>query len=107
MPVVSLDYIEVDDRGIAQLIGSRVKVMHLVMTQRAEGYSAEQLIEQFPHLGPAKIYAALAYYHAHKAQVDEQIEESIRFAEGMRAEHPNQFTRDELLERLARQRGEK
>lgn len=100
MPVVSLDYVEMDERGIAKLIGSRIKVMHLVMAQRAEGYSAEQLIEQYPHLEPAAVYAALAYYHANKTRVDQQIEESVRFAEGMRANHPNPFTREELPRRL-------
>ena len=99
MPVVSLDYIEVDDRGIAKIVGSRIKVMHLVMAQRAEGYSAEQLVEHYPHLEPAAIYAALAYYHANKATVDRQIEESVRFAEEMRAKSPDQLTREELLRR--------
>ena len=89
MTVVALEYIEVDDRGVAKLIGSRIKVMHLVMAQRAEGYSAEQLCEQYPHLDPAQIYAALAYYHAHKSEVDRQIDDSLRFADAMRLERPN------------------
>lgn len=99
MPVVSLDYIEVDDRGVAKLVGSRIKVMHLVSLQKGEGYSAEELCEQFPEIEPAKIYAALAYYHAHKAEVDAQIEKSHRYADEMRAAHPNQHARQELERR--------
>jgi uncharacterized protein (DUF433 family) len=99
MPVVLLEYIEVDDRGVAKLIGSRIKVMHLVCVQRVNNLSAEQLCAEYPDLAPAQVYAALAYYHANKAAVDRQIEESVRFAEEMRAKHPNRFTRAELEDR--------
>src|SRR5580700_604190 len=106
MTVVALEYIEVDDRGVAKLIGSRIKVMHLVMVQRTNGLSAEQLCEEYPHLKPAQVYAALAYYHANKAEVDRQIEESSRFADEMRAKHPNRHTRDEM-EKILAERGAK
>jgi uncharacterized protein (DUF433 family) len=99
MPVVALDYIEVDDRGIASVIGSRVKVMHLIASQRANGWSAEQLCAEYPHLQPAQVYAALAYYHANKSEVDRQIDESVRFAEEMRGKHPNKLTREEWVAR--------
>jgi uncharacterized protein (DUF433 family) len=98
MPVVPLDYIEVDDRGVAKLIGTRTKVMQIVMDQML-GYSPEQMREEHPHLSLAQIHAALAYYHAHKDQVDAQIEDSRRFVEQMRAAHPNRFTRAELVAR--------
>jgi uncharacterized protein (DUF433 family) len=99
MPVVPLEYIEVDDRGVAKLIGSRIKVMHLAAAQRANGWSAEQLCAEYPHLEPAQVYAALAYYHANKAEVDRQIDEDTRFAEEMRAKHPNRLTRKEWVAR--------
>lgn len=96
MAVVALEYIEVDDRGVAKLIGSRIKVMHLVSSQQVNRLTAEQLVDEFPHLPPAQVYAALAYYHAHKAEVDAQIEESKRFADEMRAKHPGRLNRAEL-----------
>jgi uncharacterized protein (DUF433 family) len=99
--VVALEYIEVDDRGIAKLIGSRIKVMHLVLTQQTNGLSAEKLCEEYPHLSPAQVFAALTYYHANKAEVDLQIEESRRFADEMRAKHPNRHSRVEIEQMLA------
>ena len=101
MQLVALEYIEVDDRGVAKLIGSRIKVMHMVSAQRREGYSAEQLCEQYPHLKPSQIYAALAYYHAHREEVDRQIEEDRLYAEEMRAKNPNLHTREEMLRIIA------
>jgi uncharacterized protein (DUF433 family) len=98
MPVVPLEYIEVDDRGVAKLIGTRIKVQHLVAVQQANGLSAEELLAEYPELPPAQVYAALSYYHANKAAVDAQIEESVRFADEMRATNPNRLTRDQWRE---------
>ena len=96
MTVVALEYIEVDDRGVAKLIGSRIKVRHLVLSQQANGFSAEQLVDEFAHLPAAQIYAALAYYHAHRADVDAEIEASSRFADEMQAKYGNPHARAEL-----------
>jgi uncharacterized protein (DUF433 family) len=98
MPVVSLEYIEVDDRGVAKLIGTRTKVRQVVMDVQS-GMTPEQIHEQYPHLSLSQIHAALAYYYDHKAAIDEEIAEGIRFAEEMRAQHPNRLTREEWVAR--------
>jgi uncharacterized protein (DUF433 family) len=100
MPIVSLEYIEVDDRGVAKIVGSRSKVMQIVM-DTMNGFSPEEIHVQYPHLSMAQIHAALAYYHDHKGEVDDQIAESVCYADEMRAKYPNQFTREELLARLS------
>jgi uncharacterized protein (DUF433 family) len=79
-------HIQVDDRSVARIAGSRIKVMHLVMEVMANGYTPEQLHEQFPHLRIAQIYAALTYYHDHKDEVDRQVEESIQLVDRLRAQ---------------------
>jgi uncharacterized protein (DUF433 family) len=98
MPVVSLDYIEVDDRGVARIIGTRSKVMQVVMDQM-NGLSPEQIHEQYSHLSMAQVHAALAYYYDHKNEVDEQIKEGRRFVDEMRLQHPNRLSRDEWVAR--------
>jgi uncharacterized protein (DUF433 family) len=95
MPIVALEYIEVDDRGVAKLIGSRAKVMSIVMDQM-NGYSPTEMHAHYPHVTMAQIHAALAYYYDHNAEVDSQIEESIRYAAESRARQPNRRTREEL-----------
>jgi uncharacterized protein (DUF433 family) len=85
MAIVSIDHIEVDDKGVARIRGSRIKVIHLVMEKMANGWDADELHVQHPHLSLAQIHAAFAYYHDHKAELDAQIQESARFAEEMAA----------------------
>jgi len=37
------------------------------------GLSADEIAHQFPHLGLAQIYAALACYHANREEIDADI----------------------------------
>ena len=99
MTTVAQEYIEVDDRGVAKLIGTRSKVRQVVMDQM-NGMSPEQIHKEYPHLGLAQIHAALAYYYDHKDQIDAEIVDGAQFADEMRAKHPNRFTREELLTRI-------
>jgi uncharacterized protein (DUF433 family) len=76
--------IAIDDRGEARIEGSRMKVKHLVLESRANGWGPRELQEQFPSLSLAQIHAALAYYHAHQIEMDAQIERDFRDVETMR-----------------------
>ena len=37
------------------------------------GYSAEEITRQYGHLTIAQVYAALAYYHANREEIDAEI----------------------------------
>jgi uncharacterized protein (DUF433 family) len=54
--------------------GTRVRVLNIVYLLR-EGYSPEQMLEQYPSLSLAQIHAALAYYYDHKEEVESYIKE--------------------------------
>jgi uncharacterized protein (DUF433 family) len=99
MTTVMDGHIVVDDRGIARIEGSRIKVMHLVMEMQSNGLTIEELHEWFPHLSRYAMHAAFAYYYDHQKEVDEQIQASAEFAERIRLENPNHITRAELERR--------
>jgi uncharacterized protein (DUF433 family) len=84
MTTATINHIEIDDRGVAKIAGSRIKVKHLVEARMVNGWGPEELHEQFPHLSLAKIYAAFAYYYDHKDAIDAEIEADERFAEEAR-----------------------
>jgi uncharacterized protein (DUF433 family) len=85
MPIVAIEHIDVDENGVARIVGSRSKVIMIVMDQM-NGYSPEEIQEHYPHLTMAQIHAALAYYHDRKAEIDQQIADSIREYEELRAQ---------------------
>ena len=58
-----------------------MKVVELVMAQTAYGWSPEELHFQRPYLSLGQIYAALAYYWDHKAELDADIQQRLEFAD--------------------------
>jgi uncharacterized protein (DUF433 family) len=87
LPRVSIEHIEVDERGRARVAGHRIEVPHIVVLH---GYSAEQLqTEAYSHLSLAQIHASLAYYYDHQAEIDRQIMEEQEFDELLRQRQQN------------------
>jgi uncharacterized protein (DUF433 family) len=86
MPVVPIEHIDVDARGVARIVGSRSKVIQIVMDRMANGWGPEEIHAQHPHLSLGQIHAAFAYYYDHKAELDAQIEADIRRADELRAQ---------------------
>ena len=106
MPIVAMEYIEINDRGVAKIIGSRSKVRQIVMDVR-NGLSPADIHEQYPHLSMAQIHAALAYYYDHTAEIDAEIEAGRRVADELQAAQRNNdhLTRAELERRWRERTG--
>ncbi len=102
MAVVSLTHIDVDEKGVARIAGSRIKVKHLVLERRYHQYTPEQIQENHPHLSLSQIYAAFAYYHEHQSVIDQQIVEDDAYIERLRAENEpfQKGLKEKLLARL-------
>lgn len=83
---VSYPYVEIDIHGVPVLSGTTMKVVELVMAQKAYGWSPEELHFQHPYLPLSQIHSALAYYWDHKAELDEDIERRSRYVEQVRQE---------------------
>jgi uncharacterized protein (DUF433 family) len=69
--------IEQDDRGIAWIAGTKVKVIEVVLDKIAYGSSPEEIHFQHPHLSLAQIHGALTYYYETQDKVDEQIRRGL------------------------------
>lgn len=81
-------HILLSEHGSPTIAGTTMKVVELVLAQRAYGWSPEELHFQFPHLTLGQIYSALAYYWDHQDAIDEDIADRLGRVEGFRAEHP-------------------
>jgi uncharacterized protein (DUF433 family) len=81
-------YPHVDDtaNGGAIIVGTTMKVIEIVMAQRAHGWSPEELSFQFPHLSMGQIHGALAYYWDNQERLDEEIAASVSLAESLRSD---------------------
>ena len=62
--------------GRMRIDGTRVTI-HQVATCYQRGLTAEEIVEQFPHTNLAQVYAALAYYHANRGEIDHELEAEV------------------------------
>ena len=72
-----------DEKGVAWIEDTTTKVIEVALTKRTSGLTPEELQAELPHLSVAQIYAALAYYYAHKDELDAEIERRKQWAEEM------------------------
>jgi len=93
-------HIVLDEQGVAQIAGANTKVVEVVLLSRASGESPEVLSADLPHLSPAQIHSALAYYWDHKTDLDAEISRWHDEADALRAE----LGQAPVAERLARSR---
>jgi uncharacterized protein (DUF433 family) len=56
--------------GRPYVVGAGVTVRRIVNMRYKQGLTPEQIVDEMPHLSLAGVHAALAYYHANKAQLD-------------------------------------
>ncbi|MEY2428133.1 MAG: hypothetical protein QOJ40_1018 [Verrucomicrobiota bacterium] len=86
MPIETAIHIWLDDRGVAWIDQTNVKVIEVVLDKLAHGSSPEEMHFQYSHLSLSQIHAALAYYYDHQAEIDSQIERGSREYERLRAQ---------------------
>ena len=104
MIAAPINHISLDERGVAYLSGTRIKVRHFAVERNVWKKSPEVILQDFPQLSLGQIYAAIAYYCDNQKQIDAEIAEEERFAEQMRTQRATSLTRQALIERL-QQRG--
>src|SRR5437870_2473788 len=68
--------------------------VHAVAGRYLGGLSPEDILEDIPDLDLARIYAALAYYHANKQRIDAELEEDRHSYDALAAKYPEGWTRD-------------
>src|SRR5712691_6438614 len=54
--------------------GSRFPVSSIVQNYH-RGLSVEEILWDFPHLTPAEVHGALAFYYEHREEIDKEITE--------------------------------
>ena len=77
----------------------RVRVSQIVIDYLNHGWSADEIVIHYPHLRPAEVHSAMAYYFDHQAEINAEIDEEQRLIGESRRKAPP--TRVEL--RLRRQ----
>ena len=80
--------------GKPRIAGHRIAVENIVIWHERMGKCADEIAAEYD-LSLSDVYAALAYYSDHRAEIDKSMEESEAFVEKLRRRTPAK-----LLERL-------
>jgi uncharacterized protein (DUF433 family) len=78
MTATAWPFVETDERGIAYVSGTTTKVVEIALDQIERHLTPDEIHRAYPYLSLPQIHAALGYYHEHKQQCDDQIEEQRR-----------------------------
>ena len=80
-------HITLNSRGVPHIDGTRHHVIAIIADHVVHGYSAAQIVEQYPDLTPAQVHAALTYYYDHPDAMDTALVASYAQAEHQRHHH--------------------
>lgn len=69
-----------------RIAGTGVTVQRVVSWYKL-GLTPEEIAEKFGHLSLAQIYAALAYYHANRSEIEAAINEDNQIAAELSKQH--------------------
>jgi uncharacterized protein (DUF433 family) len=84
--------------GKPHIVGHRITVQNIVIWHERMGLSADEIATEY-NLTLADIYAALAYYYDHQAEIDKAIREDEAFVEALRQVTPSKLP-EKLRDRI-------
>jgi uncharacterized protein (DUF433 family) len=84
MTAVSTEHIEKTPGtcgGRARIAGHRIRVMDIVALHQKWGRSPDEIVDVYTSITLADVYAALAYFHDHREEIEADFEESRKWDE--------------------------
>lgn len=51
----------------------RIRVAQIAADHIGNGWSADEIVRQYPHLTAAEVHAALGYYDDHRVEIDTEL----------------------------------
>lgn len=92
-----------DKDGVMRVGGTRV-TLDTVVGAFNDGATAEDIISMYPSLDLADVYAVIAYYLRHRADVDAYLRRREEEGAAVRAENETRFDPHGVRERLLARR---
>ena len=73
--------------------GTRIRVIDIYSYTTCDGWSPEQIVEQFPQLTLADVHAALAFYWDHREAIEAEQIADDEFVQQIMKHYPSKLTR--------------
>jgi uncharacterized protein (DUF433 family) len=86
--------------GKPRIAGSRIRVKDVAIWHDHQGMTPSEIVSNWPHLTLASVYAALAYYHDHREEINAEIVADQAWYEEQKANSPS-LLQEKLMARKA------
>jgi uncharacterized protein (DUF433 family) len=90
------EHIVLDEAGVPFIESTTVKVVELIVENKAYGWSPDEIHLNHPHLSLGQIYSAFAYYWDHSVDLDRDIERRQQLIEQTRRDVESPEIRNRL-----------
>lgn len=97
--------LHMDADGVLRVGGTRV-TLDSVIGAFSDGATPEEIVQQYPSLELADIYAVLGYYLRHRAEVEVYLQRRQQQAQAVRQQNASRTNPHEIRERLLARRKE-
>jgi uncharacterized protein (DUF433 family) len=77
--------------GRACIVGHRVRVQDIVVWHEKRGFSPDEIVDMFPGISLADVYAALTYYFDNRQEIEDEFRKSDNWAEWGKANIPSKI----------------
>ena len=64
--------------GSPHIAGHRIRVMDIVLWHEKRGFSPDQIVDLFPGISLADVYAALVYYFDHAEEIEAEFQHEAK-----------------------------
>ncbi|MBI1747441.1 MAG: DUF433 domain-containing protein [Acidobacteria bacterium] len=78
--------------GRLRIDGIRITINQIVVWYK-QGYSSEEIVDQYPHLTLAQVYTALAYYHTNREEIETDLATEKKEAARLEQEYQQSLRR--------------
>jgi uncharacterized protein (DUF433 family) len=80
----------------ARIKGHRIRVQDVVVSHEKLGLSAAEIVEEWPTISLADVYAALAYYWDNRDQIEAKMAEDDAYVEEMKRKQGSSLLEQKL-----------
>jgi uncharacterized protein (DUF433 family) len=69
----------------------RIRIAQLAADHIGYGWSAEEIVRQYPHLNLAEVHAALGFYYDHREEIDAELDHEVQTIDAASADSPSKL----------------
>ena len=73
--------------GKPRIAGHRIRVMDIVVWHEGRGMSPDEIVDHYPGITLADVYAALAYYLDHRDEIEAEFERETKLVAVAKSQH--------------------